>query len=102
MEYYNKSFNIGNSLKSVLKWCVFAVILVIVLKGIFLLIPLGIAGWAVYKVVKFVQMRIVKQGIKKDKVQSVMNEKVEWNAEFNMDDIVQSSIIDVEYEEINK
>lgn len=97
MEYLNHRSGIKRGLKTLLTSIMIFAIMFIILQGIFTLIPLGIGVWVIYKVIKFIKAKFYI--LKKEKTSKV--ESIDVSNDI-FDFTNPGSIIDVEYEQVNK
>ncbi|WMJ79092.1 hypothetical protein RBU49_09320 [Clostridium sp. MB40-C1] len=97
MEYRN-NVGIKNSIKSITSIVIGILILFLILKGIFILLPFAIVVWFGYKGIKYISNKSNKFSSKRQ------NDDFEVSQVYHNDnkDIYQSKAIDVDYEEINK
>lgn len=99
MEYRNNSFGIYKILKSIISLIIGIFIFLLILKGIFILIPIGIVAWFGYKGVKYIRNKLSKIKTKDEK--HSYNIHVDKINENDVDDIFNSeSVIDVNYKEV--
>lgn len=98
MEYTNNRLNATKTLKSIISMVVFGFVLLILLKGIFLLIPIALISWIGYKVIKVIMNKFSELTGKE------YTEDIETSETFeeNIDDIFNCKVIDVDYEELKK
>lgn len=98
MEYTNSGLNVTRTLKSMISMVAFGFVLLILLKGIFLLIPIALISWIGYKSIKVIKNKFSKLTGKE------YTEDIETSKMFeeNIDDISNCKVIDVDYEELNK
>lgn len=98
MEYTNSGLNVTRTLKSIVSIVVFGFVLLILLKGIFLLIPIALISWVGYKIIKVIMNKFNELTEKED------TEDIETSKMFeeNIDDIFNCKVIDVDYEELKK
>ncbi|MCY6355959.1 hypothetical protein [Clostridium sp. ZS2-4] len=98
MEYSNNGLNATRTLKSMISMIVVGFVLLILLKGIFLLIPVALISWIGYKIIKVIMNKLNEFTGKED------NEDIQTSKIFeqNIDDIFNCKVIDVDYEELKK
>lgn len=97
MEYLNHRLGIKKGLKTLLGYMLIFAIIVFIIRGLIVLIPVGIGLWAIYKVVKFIKAKF--RSLKKNTASKAEPIDV-CNDSFGF--MESNSVIDVEYEQVNK
>lgn len=98
MEYSNDGLNATRTLKSMISMIMVGFVLLILLKGIFLLIPVALISWIGYKIIKVIMNKLSEFTAKEDNGDIQTSEIFEQN----IDDIFNCKVIDVDYEELKK
>ena len=87
MSYYR-----GNIFSTIIN-AVFAVLIIyLIIQGLIFLVPIGIIAWAIYRVYKY----FITSGVDKRKEEPIVT-KINVD-----DDISDSEVIDVDYEDVSK